>query len=284
MKYTNMEKKLGRFVVIFSYGFILFLISSLLLGLLVIDFFYGILPISILWFLLLPGFGIILNWFIGRMCGDKFYNTGIVVDGDSVYDIEKTPKYYKRRMYISFIQCGIFGLLGLRYILSIMLGMYMYIILLIGCIIAIVIYVILGLSSYEQSGMKEEKTNKKQNQNKQGIQVVFDFNTFPNLKDLYDKFKYWNTMKERASNENDKVEAMIHANESMDELAEDVYNTFYAIKPNLIYLKTKEVVCFNYVIDKPFEKLSYKQRLILARLLDGSYLYKLPEKYYEEQK
>ncbi len=104
---------------------------------------------------------------------------------------------------------------------------------------------------------------------------------FPSLKPKYDDFKYWSSLKDESNDNEEKANAVVQCNIYMDVLAEEIYYVFADIKPILYEIKSNYANEWNDIIDKPFEELSYKQKLILARLLDVSYIYKLPSEYYK---
>lgn len=158
MKYTKISNKLGKVVLGIIYGFMILFILGVAGLFLWVDLIYRIPMVSLLWLVLLPTVGLGVNWFIGHFFGDKYYNTGMVHEGRSIYDVEKTPKYYSRRMFVCFIECFLFVLLIVRYILS--LPLITSIIGIIGSVIAIIIYFIVGMSSYEQSSLKNKKKDK----------------------------------------------------------------------------------------------------------------------------
>ena len=59
-----------------------------------------------------------------------------------------------------------------------------------------------------------------------------------------------------------------------------VFIIFNDVKPDLIIKKTGEKIEWKDVINKSFDKLSYKEKLVLVRLLDRLYKYVLPDEYY----
>lgn len=101
--------------------------------------------------------GIGLNYFIARLCGHKIYNTGWVVDGRTVFDIKVTPKYYKRKMVIDFIQCLLFIAYLIKFVLSLKGEELAWAIAgIIVSLVGAVLYFIVGLSSIEKSKLEQK--------------------------------------------------------------------------------------------------------------------------------
>ena len=119
MNATNMLKKISSLcmkalwvimilLVIALFGVIVFL--SFYLETLIIDVM--LVPIMIVFL------GMGLNYFIALFCGEKLYNTGWVHEGNSMFAIRTTPKYYKRKIFIDFIQCLFYVLYLIKFVLS----------------------------------------------------------------------------------------------------------------------------------------------------------------------
>ena len=255
-------------------GIILFILMLPIIGVIVFaDIYVSNQFVSMLWFAIIPAVFFVLNYILSKSSGAEIYDTGIVDEGETVFDIERTPAFYKRKMIFSFIQSGIFILLIGRFaVLRSMLGIT-------GCIIACIIFFGIGVQSYNKS--KPDETKVIENiSNKANNTVKFKFNMFPSLKPKYEDFKYWNNLKEESNDNEEKANAVVQCNIYMDVLAEEVYYIFINIKPVLYDIKSNSSNEWNDIIDKPFDQLNYKQKLILARLVDASYLYKLHDEYY----
>lgn len=292
MKYTKMSKNIKNF----AYGLVNSIPLIIALGLfgafLWIDLTYSIPLISILWIILLPALGLVINWSIGHFFGDEYYNTGLVFQGRTVFDVVKTPKYYSRRMFVCFIECFLFLLLIVRFIFLINFNNLVSILGIISCIIAIAIYFIVGMSSYEQSSIKDKKnikleTTQQKPQTPKRVEPTnnkthkFKFDNYPQLLEKYNNFKLLNTQKyQNFSTLEEKTLFLNELNNSFENLANAVYDIFNEIKPNLIIKKTGKKVKWEDVINKPFANLSYIQKLTLVRLLDKLYKYVLPSNYY----
>ena len=158
MKYTKLSNKLGKFAV----GTIFVIMILFILGLagtfLWVDLSYPLPMLSLFWWLLLPTIGLAINWYIGHFFGDEYYNTGWVYEGRSVYDVVKTPRYYTRRMIVCFVECILFALLIIRFLFLFPFNVATSIIGIVGSIVGIIIYFIVGMRSYEKSSIKNKKT------------------------------------------------------------------------------------------------------------------------------
>jgi len=291
MKYTKLSKKLGNFAIATIFVIMILFVLGLAGVFLWVDLSYPLPMVSLFWFLLLPTFGLAINWYIGHFFGDEYYDTGWVYEGRSVYDVVKTPKYYTRRMIVCFVECFLLALLIIRFIFLFPFNAATSIIGIIGSIVGIVIYYIVGMSSYEQSSIKNKKTAE-ENTNIEEIKIdkpvvkkkklhKFKFDNYPELLEKYNTFKLWNAKKyNNFKNINDKTHVLNEIDKSFEILALAVFNTFNAIKPELIIKKTGEKAKWEDVINKPFEELSHIEKLLLVRLLDRLYKYVLPNEYY----
>lgn len=291
MKFTKLSNKLCNFVVKAMFVFMILFILGLAGVFLWVDLSYSIPMVSLFWLLLLPAIGLIVNWHIGHFFGDEYYDTGLVIDGDSIFDVVKTPKYYSRRMFVCFIECFLFALLIIRFIFLFPFNFVISVIGIVCSIIGIIIYFIVGMSSYKQSSIKnkqpikESKIQKHVTKNKPFTKnkplLKFKFENYPELLEKYNSFKLWTSRKYTAfDNLDDKKQVLNEIDKSFESLAMSVFNIFNEIKPELIIKKTGEKVQWEEVINKSFEELSYMEKLILIRLLDRLYKYVLPNNYY----
>lgn len=160
MKYTKLTNKMGHFFICLFYSIFILIIVGLAGVFMWLDLTMMLPPLSIMWLILLPTFGLCINWCLGHILGDEFYDTGIVSEGRTVYDVVKTPKYYKRRAYLCFIEIILFVLLIFRYIFVSPIMLAPIIIGVIGSIVAIIIYYIVGRSSLELSNPDNLKHKK----------------------------------------------------------------------------------------------------------------------------
>ena len=308
MKYTNMIGKLKMF---FWWLFVItmvLIILGLMGGFVLVDFYADVPLLSFIWLMMIPVMGYCINWVLGYICGDEYYNTGMVVEGYSVFDVIKTPKYYRRRMICYFVECFLLFLLFIRFITYFpaidrlifaakypafadryesSFGIGLPIVGIIATIVEIIICFIIGMSSYEQSNLKYKKEVKKTTsvkekkiEKKKPIHK-FKFENYPGLLEKYETFKAWYFKKyETFENEEDKNKTIEELNKSFEAIAEAVYNIFNEIKPTLTLKKKGEEFKWEEVIDKPFNELTPTQKLILVRLLDKLYKYILPKEYY----
>ena len=118
--------------------------------------------------------------------------------------------------------------------------------------------------------------------------VKFDFDQFPELEKIYDKYynlylkvlKY--SMKDGTKNGEKMEKAIEEARQyGYSVLAPIIYNIFSKIKPQL-YRRIKGPGYYNWddVFGKPFDELDDNQKKILIHLLSGDFVYLLPGKYY----
>ncbi len=296
MKYTKLSNNLKNFVIGAFFVIMILLIIGLAGVFLWLDLSYPFPMLSLFWLLLLPTAGLAINWYIGRFFGDEYSNTDFVVEGRTVKDVVKTPKYYTRKMVVCFVECFLFVLIIVRFIFLFPFGIATSIIGIIGAIVGIAIYFIVGMSSYEQSSIKNKKT---QNTNVEEIKTdeeeiifnepigkkrkptKFNFNNYPELLEKYNSFNFYNSKKYKTlNNTKEQDNDLNELNNAFEILALAIYNTFNPIKPELIIKQTGEKINWEDVINKPFEELSYMEKTILVRLLDRLYKYVLPNNYY----
>lgn len=119
--------------------------------------------------------------------------------------------------------------------------------------------------------------------------VKFNFERFPELGKPYDIYcsikskAYKYSMKDGTKN-GEKMEKAIEEcrQYGYSILAPIIYNIFSKIKPRL-YRRIKGPGYFNWddVFGKPFDELDDSEKQNLIHLLDGEFLYRLPEKYYK---
>lgn len=292
-----MTNKIGSFLLGALYVLVILFIVGIAGVFLWVDISQEIPGLSLLWIMLLPTFGLGINWNIGWFFGDEYYNTGYVREGRSVLDVVKTPKYYKRRMYLCFIECGLFVLLMIRFFIYFSVTVVVPIIGVLGSLVAIIIYFVVGMSSYELSGLKEANAAKKAQQTQPSQSgeekpiveekpakpvYAFDFDKYPDLLPKYESFKLWNSRKNksRKSGEDPEMIATEYKN-ALEVLSSTVFEIFAEVKPDITVKNTGEKLKWEQVFDKPYAELKYLQKLALARLLDRHYKYTLPSKYYK---
>ena len=156
MKYTKLSEKIGSILLNALYVVLILFVLGIMGVFIWADITINLPILSLFWIILLPTFGLCINWFIGSFFGDKYYRTGTVIRGRSVFDVVKTPKYYKRRIYVCIIEAILFVALIVRYIFLFPYSLACALIGIICSVIAIIIYFIVGMSSYEQSDPKQE--------------------------------------------------------------------------------------------------------------------------------
>ncbi len=127
-------------------GIIMFILMLPVIGVFVYtDIYVSNQVVSMLWFVIIPVVFFVLNYSLSKSLGAEAYDTGIVIDGETVFDIKRTPSFFKRKMIFSFIQSAIFICLIVRFaFLHSTIGITC-------CIIASLIFIGIGIKSYEKS-------------------------------------------------------------------------------------------------------------------------------------
>ena len=160
MKYTRLSSKIGSFFYGVFCAFIILILLGCFAMFVYLDFMMDTPIFSIMCLTFLPGLGFAINWLIGYFFSDEHYDTGLVSNGRTVYDIVKTPKYYSRRMFVCFIECFLFLLLVIRSTTLMTESVAWAIFGILGGLGGIVVYFIVGMSSYEQSSLKLKREEK----------------------------------------------------------------------------------------------------------------------------
>lgn len=154
MKASNLEKKIGNICVKILFVMMIVLVIAIFGAMVAVSFILDDVLIFYILFgpMMIVFLGIGLNYYIACLCGDRVYNTGIVRNGNSLYAVKTTPKYYKRKKFIDFIQFSLFVLLFVKFVLSFDKNEYVLSILgVIICIIGASLCFLAGLSSIEKS-------------------------------------------------------------------------------------------------------------------------------------
>lgn len=159
MKFTKISGAIGKFAIWLLYGTLIAMLIGVIGVLLWAELYVGTPIFNILWFVILPAVGLAITYMLGKFTGDKYYDTGMVIEGNTVFDVVKTPKYYRRRMYVCFIECFLFALVIVKNIVLFFLSPMWSIIGIVGSVVAIIIYFIVGMSSRELSKEKKEENN-----------------------------------------------------------------------------------------------------------------------------
>lgn len=255
-----------------------------------VDFAMGMYIVSITWVALVPVLDIALNWTISHLAGDEWYNTGVVHDGNTMWDVKTSPSYYSRRFYLCLVAITLLILISVRYLFIIPINLAVGLMGLVGSIVIIIIYILVCLNAYKKSSIRHRQQQFEYIESstisvdpipkKQKKPHKFKFEQYPELLEKYTAFKYWNSKKYIKTESEEKIKIKTELEKSFDELALNVYDIFNEIKPELIEKKTGEKCKWEDVIYKPFGNLDYREKLILVRLLDRLYKYVLPDKYY----
>ncbi len=291
MKYTNLTGKIGSFFIGLIYS-IFILVAMGGAGLFLwLDLTSGLPMVSLLWILLLPALMLAINWLLGKFFGDEYYNTGIVSEGRTIFDVVKTPKYYKRRMYVYFVECALFILLAVRFGFLTQIDLTYGMIGILCSIIGSFFCFIIAMSSKEQSGERSKRKKKPTAATEAGAENIgkeeekipthrFKFDKYPTLLEKYEAYRLWIDKKSNAFDDSERLSVIDESEKHFEALARSVYDIFSEIRPELTQRGSKKSLPWESVFDKPYEKLSYTQKLALTRLLDKHYKYFLPDKYY----
>ena len=164
MKYTNILKKLGRFLFL-TLIFVVTVLSfpAIIIGLTILEF--TILPeVSIAVPILMPVCILVSamswNWFLAWYNNARFINTGYVRDGRSVIDVVRDAAYFKRATIVYYVHSAIslvFSIyLIVRYIVAIEPG-FGFILGVVVLIVESVLYFIFAKSSKEKQKLEENK-------------------------------------------------------------------------------------------------------------------------------
>lgn len=285
MKYTNLSEKIGNIVLCFFYVFVILLLLVFCGLALWVDFLWSVSIYTCTFLFLLPGFVILINYLLGKIFGDRYRQVGWILEGESrIYEVIKTPKYCTRSMFVCFVESFLFVLLIIRFIFLFDVKdehNIFTIIGLIGSIIGVIICFILAMRHYKQSSLRDKYKQKIEMQKNKQVDK-FKFDKYPDLLEKYNAFKLWNSKKHTTfENPDEKKHTLDELEKALDSLALAVFNTFNEKKPQLVVKSTGEKVEWDEVINKPFEELSYMEKLILVRLLDRLYKYVLPKEYYD---
>ena len=160
MNFTNSLNKLGNiFRKIFNIILIL-IILSLFASMMYLSFWLQTLILAVLMMpLMIVALGAGLNFQLQVLAGGKLYSRrDLVIDGNSVIDVEKGPGYYKRKTFIDFFQCLLFVVYLVYFACNMRSEIWWAIAGIVICIFGASLYFLAGLSSIE----KNKLTNNKQ--------------------------------------------------------------------------------------------------------------------------
>ena len=117
-----------------------------LLGFLIyLDFYISKPSFSLIWILLLPIFGLIVNKITDNVSGDKPYNPNWIDTARKGKGIVKQNKRRTRKVVTTFIELVLFALLLIRFIALLSVNKIFAIIGIICSAICLVIYLIIGV-------------------------------------------------------------------------------------------------------------------------------------------
>lgn len=136
---------------------------------------------------------------------------------------------------------------------------------------------------------KEKSVNKKQN--KEYIFNNFNFEKYPNLLPLYDKYHKLGlqVVKYSMKDTNQSADNMIKIKKEKDEFArtvfaEAIYEVFNKEKPLIYNVDEKYSIKWDeHFNNKSFSELDNDLRDDLVGLIDRNFIYELPKKYYKKK-
>ena len=287
MKFSNFLSNLGHFFVMaFFFIFDVLLLPALIVFLIIVGFNTNIFIAGAMLIPILIGvYSIPLNWFLGKVSGAEFYNTGYVGEGRSVIDIVRDEAYYKRAIYVNFVIMGLF-VLAIFYFVFVMTESFGWCLAgLIQSIVGAILYFLFAMSAIEKSRIKNKGKMDKEEfaqyfknlepiKKEIKVKTKFNFEKYPEMKELYLSYKQSKNRAIHLNHESSKVEdykqECAKRDELFEKLSKSVYETFNEQKPDLINKKTNEKVKWEALFDVDFEKLTYKQKDTIIRLLDAN--------------
>lgn len=232
--------------------------------------------------ILLGAYPITLNWFLGKATGATFYNTGYVREGRSVVDIVRDEPYYKRTIIVNFITMGLFVVSTIYFAIVMSFDFTWGLVGLLESVVGGIVYFLFAMSAIEKSGIKnkekadfaEEFKNREPIKKVQPKKIKFNFSLCPEMEKVYIEYKDIKTTVLKMKYETIKNENYFNLLKKRDELFEilskQIFDLFNEKKPNLIKKSTGEEEKWENIFNKPFEKLTIKQKDTLIKLLDGS--------------
>lgn len=157
MKYTNMFSKLSYIGTKIIYIILMLIVVALFGAMVGISFYLNAIFFDVILLPIMVVFlGTSLNYLIALFCGDELINTGWVHGGNTVFDIKRTPEYYKRKKFLDFIQFFLYVLCFIKFIFNFNSEeLVWWIAGVIICLVFGALYFMAGLSSIEKSKLKK---------------------------------------------------------------------------------------------------------------------------------
>ena len=124
--------------------------------------------------------------------------------------------------------------------------------------------------------------------NKSNEKYRFNFEKYPELLEKYEVYRRLRLEITKYSMKDTNIagKKLLDANKkfegySQNIFAKEIYYIFNSIKP-ILHKRRGEEGFFKWeeIFGKPFEELNEKERKCLVGLVDGNFIYELPEKYY----
>ena len=128
---------------------------------------------------------------------------------------------------------------------------------------------------------------KKKDKPMQDIPYRFNFDKAPDLLEVYKAYRSLKLEAVALSRKNSSNAKYENACAKRDNYAQNVlaklaWDIFNPLAPTLHNADKDEYVDWNKLFDKTFEELSTEQKKYLVGLIEGDYIYELPNKYYND--
>ena len=286
MSFSKFLSNLGHVLVMsFLFIFEVLLIPAGVIFVLIIGVTTGIcIAPAVLIPIMLAVYSLPLNWFLGFACGGEFVNTGYVHEGNSVIELVRDEAYYKRAVVVHFVIMSLFIISTICFGFIVTFNFVWGMVGLIQSIIGAIFYFLFAKSAIEKSGIKNKNKQDKEEfaeyfktkepiKKEKVIKTKFNFENYPNMREVYLSFKDNKNKAIRLKGDSVKVEeynqACLNRDAKFEELSKAIFETFNVIKPVLINKKTNEKVKWEDLFNVPFEKLTKKQKDYMVRLLDA---------------
>ena len=117
MKDSKFSETLGKVFSIISLVLLSFIVVGLLGYLIYLDFHISKPAFSLIWIPLLPIFALISNKLFEHLFGDKTYNTNWIEEAKKGKGFLKQGKKRTRKVLTTFIECLLFALLIVRFVI-----------------------------------------------------------------------------------------------------------------------------------------------------------------------
>lgn len=145
MKKSSFSDTIGNIFINLIFTLLILVVLGLAGFLLYLDFYISKPVFSLIWVILLPIFGLMATRLLDHFVGDKYYNPNWVYEARSGKGFVKPQKRQTKKILINFIECLLFILLLVRFIILAPLNKVCSIIGVSCSIVAIIAYFIIGI-------------------------------------------------------------------------------------------------------------------------------------------